>query len=494
VRDEPVAPLLEDDRPVVLVVDDEHAVREVFQVALERGGYRSLGVATGAAALEVLARTPVDVVLLDRSMPDISGEELLRRLRSDPRTERVSVVMVTGDGTLDSKIDGLNAGANDYLVKPVAIRELLARVAAQLEDRSRWHGHLEDKLTTRARLSKELAKLSTELTLSQLEAELRRVLSQEFELQHLQIDPALAGGRPGSEPGYSVSVSELTASRASTRARIPLRAAGGVLATLEVSTQCGQDDAVPTLLDLAPQIASLVSVALRSDDLHADTQRWVRDVLVDGLLQCVYQPIVSLEDRVTVGVEGLSRFTDGTAPDVAFRSAARAGVGAQLEAAAMRRLLADAVSLPDDCWLSVNLSAATLLSANVEWMLSMTDRPIVLEITEHEHVVDYPALRARSRGLDNVRFAVDDAGAGYASMRHIFELQPQLVKLDRTWVAGVDRDPARQALIRGMVGFSDAIAASVVGEGIEREEEARTLAALGVLLGQGYLFGHPAAA
>jgi EAL domain-containing protein (putative c-di-GMP-specific phosphodiesterase class I) len=79
-------------------------------------------------------------------------------------------------------------------------------------------------------------------------------------------------------------------------------------------------------------------------------------------------------------------------------------------------------------------------------------------------------------------------------MRHIFELQPQLVKLDRTWVAGVDSDPVRQALIRGMVGFSEAIAASVVGEGIEREEEARTLAALGVPLGQGYLFGHPAAA
>jgi EAL domain-containing protein (putative c-di-GMP-specific phosphodiesterase class I)/DNA-binding response OmpR family regulator len=493
VRDDAVPPSLDDEPSVVLVVDDERAVRELFLAALERGGYRCLEAASGLVALEVLEHRHVDVVLLDRSMPGMTGDQVLRRLRSHPRTERVSVVMVTGDADLDSKIDGLGAGANDYLVKPVAMGELLARVAAQIEDRSRWHGHLEGKLATRARLSQALVKLPTELSLPQLETELRRLLTREFDLERLEIQPLTSTGRRAGEPAASIAVGETAVGRSGALSRIPLRSSEGVLASLDVVAGRAQEDTVPALIDLAPQIASLLTFALRAPGVKDDTQAWVRDVLADGGLRCVYQPIVSLDDRRTVGIEGLSRFTDGTAPDVAFRSATRAGVGAQLETAAMRQLVAEAPALPGEHWLSINVSAATLLSADLGALLASADRPIVLEITEHEYVADYAAVRARAERLENVSFAVDDAGAGYASLRHIFELQPALVKVDRSWVSGVDTDPARQALIRGMVGFTDEIAATVIGEGIEREEEARTLASLGVPLGQGYLFGRPEA-
>jgi EAL domain-containing protein (putative c-di-GMP-specific phosphodiesterase class I)/DNA-binding response OmpR family regulator len=493
VRADAVPPSLDDEPPVVLVVEDDCAVRELFLAALERDGYRCLAASSGRAALEVLGQRHVDVVLLDRSMPGMTGDQVLRRLRSQPSTERVSVVMVTGDADLDSKIDGLGAGANDYLVKPVAMEELLARVAAQIEDRSRWNGHLEGKLATRARLSRELVKLPTELSLPQLETELRRLLTREFDLERLEIKPSTAIGRRAGESVTSVTVAECAVGGSSTLSRIPLPSSEGVLASLDVVTGRAQEDTVPALLDLAPQIASLLTFALRADGVNDDTQAWVSDVLADGGLRCVFQPIVSLDDRTTVGIEGLSRFTDGTAPDVAFRSATRAGVGAQLEAAAMQQLMAEVTALPGERWLSINVSAATLLSADLSALLASVDRPIVLEITEHEYVADYPAVRARAERLQNVSFAVDDAGAGYASLRHIFELQPDLVKLDRSWVSGVDTDPARQALIRGMVGFTDEIAATVIGEGIEREEEARTLASLGVPLGQGYLFGRPEA-
>jgi EAL domain-containing protein (putative c-di-GMP-specific phosphodiesterase class I)/DNA-binding response OmpR family regulator len=494
VRDDAVPPSLDDEPPVVLVVDDERAVRELFLAALERGGYRCLEAPSGLVALEVLEHRHVDVVLLDRSMPGMTGDQVLRRLRSHPRTERVSVMMVTGDADLDSKIDGLGAGANDYLVKPVAIGELLARVAAQIEDRSRWHGHLEGKLATRARLSQELVKLPTELSLPQLETELRRLLTREFDLERLEIQPLTAIGRGAGDAATPEAVAETAVGGSRTLSRIPLRSSEGVLASLDVVARRAEEDVVPALLDLAPQIASLLTFALRADGVNDDTQAWVRDVLAEGGLRCVYQPIVSLDDRTTVGIEGLSRFIDGTPPDVAFRSARRAGVGAQLEAAAMQHLVAEATSLPGERWLSINVSAATLLSADLTALLASADRPIVLEITEHEYVADYAAVRARAERLEDVSFAVDDAGAGYASLRHIFELQPELVKLDRSWVSGVDTDPARQALIRGMVGFTDEIAATVIGEGIEREEEARTLASLGVPLGQGYLFGRPEAA
>jgi EAL domain-containing protein (putative c-di-GMP-specific phosphodiesterase class I) len=87
--------------------------------------------------------------------------------------------------------------------------------------------------------------------------------------------------------------------------------------------------------------------------------------------------------------------------------------------------------------------------------------------------------------------AVDDAGAGFASLRHIIELHPRYVKLDMRLVRGVDSDPARQALIAGMVYFSRQTDCVLVAEGIETEDERRTLRLLGVTFGQGFLLGRP---
>jgi EAL domain-containing protein (putative c-di-GMP-specific phosphodiesterase class I) len=211
-----------------------------------------------------------------------------------------------------------------------------------------------------------------------------------------------------------------------------------------------------------------------------------------GGLSTAYQPIVTLDGTRVVGFEGLSRFGDGTAPDVAFARAAAAGVGPDLEVAAIRRLIADAAALPARCWLSLNVSAATLLRGVLHGELDGVDRPVVLEVTENEHVEDYATVRDALEALPGVGLAVDDAGAGYASLRHIFELRPDYIKLDRTWVTGIDGDEVRRALVHGMLGFARAIDAQVVGEGVEREEEAAALAALGVPLAQGYLFGRPA--
>ena len=94
----------------------------------------------------------------------------------------------------------------------------------------------------------------------------------------------------------------------------------------------------------------------------------------------------------------------------------------------------------------------------------------------------------------SIEVAVDDAGAGFASLRHILELRPRYVKLDMQLVRGVDGDPARQALIAGMVYFARQSGCLLVAEGIESEPEAATLHRLGVPFGQGFLFGHPAPA
>ncbi len=122
----------------------------------------------------------------------------------------------------------------------------------------------------------------------------------------------------------------------------------------------------------------------------------------------------------------------------------------------------------------------------------MAERPLVLEITEHELIDDYAALHEAVRllGID-VRLAVDDAGVGITNFGHILEMRPDYVKLDISLVRGVNVDPRRQAMIVGIDHFSLTTHCQLIAEGVETEEEARTLTDLGVEFGQGYWLGRP---
>src|SRR5439155_21448790 len=134
-----------------------------------------------------------------------------------------------------------------------------------------------------------------------------------------------------------------------------------------------------------------------------------------------------------------------------------------------------------------------VLSAEpLEALLGRWGWRVVLELTEHMQVADYGLLRGAIKRLGpNVKLAVDDAGAGFSSFRHILELRPDYVKLDRTIVHAIGHDPARQALVAGMAHFAGRTGAPLIGEGVETEAEARDLVRRGVLLGQGYHLGRP---
>ena len=121
-------------------------------------------------------------------------------------------------------------------------------------------------------------------------------------------------------------------------------------------------------------------------------------------------------------------------------------------------------------------------------------RALVLEITEHVAIEDYVRFRASVEALgSSVSFAVDDAGAGYASFRHILELHPDFVKLDIGLVHDIDHDDVRQALVAGIVYFAEHTGCRLVAEGVETEGERAVLQRLGVQFGQGFLLGRPAA-
>ncbi len=215
-----------------------------------------------------------------------------------------------------------------------------------------------------------------------------------------------------------------------------------------------------------------------------------------GSIRTVFQPLVDLRTGAVAGYEALSRFDDPgrRPPNSWFAQATRCGLGAQLEARALEVALASAAGRPAGTYVSLNLSPSSLLSEPVERVLPDDLSGIVIEITENELLFGGDRLstaiaRLRGRGA---RIAIDDAGAGYAGLKHLMLLQPDIVKLDRGLIEGIGADPAKQALIDAFVRFSREIGASVCAEGIEELEDLVLLADLDVEIGQGYAIGRPA--
>ncbi|CCG05707.1 EAL domain-containing protein [Blastococcus saxobsidens] len=213
----------------------------------------------------------------------------------------------------------------------------------------------------------------------------------------------------------------------------------------------------------------------------------------------VVQPIRRLAGNIIVGYEALSRFGGGQRglipADTVFEEARQLGLGVELELATARSALGLLPYIAAPSYLSVNLSPAALVDPRTaDLFAGVKTRRVVLELTEHEQVEDYAALSRALRSLRKrgVRLAVDDAGAGFASLQHISLLNPDLIKLDRALIRAVQEDPSRRALVRAMVQFAHETSATLIAEGIEHEAERRQLIELGVELGQGFLLGHPA--
>ena len=207
----------------------------------------------------------------------------------------------------------------------------------------------------------------------------------------------------------------------------------------------------------------------------------------------VFQPIVDLELRAVVGYEALTRFDSGQRPDLCFADAWSVGLGSELELATLEAAVVAGRRLPTGVWLDLNVSPRLLADPErLRTVLWQAGRPLVLEVTEHEVIDDYDLVRGAFHALGNdVRIAVDDAGVGIANFGHIIELRPDFVKLDISMVRRVNAHLGRQAMVVGMRHFSLTVGCRLIAEGIETVEEARTLTALGVEFGQGYLLGRP---
>lgn len=287
----------------------------------------------------------------------------------------------------------------------------------------------------------------------------------------------------------------------------------GVLKVLSASPGAYDDTDCSTLEQLSTLVAASMYMAIEHAQMRATLQarmgqgererRDLRDVrerllqvLEHGRIAIALQPIVRLADGVVVGYEALARFP--LEYDLStgrwFEDAARTGLSVELELAAAAAALARFASLPPETFLSVNVSPETACSDRLRQLIAGHDlRRLVLEVTEHTPVDDYGRLNQRLSALqeEGVRIAVDDTGAGFASLRHVLRLAPDIIKLDITLVREVDQRPRMQTLIAALLTFAQGTGADLIAEGVESERQLETLKQLGVPLGQGFHLGHP---
>jgi len=253
---------------------------------------------------------------------------------------------------------------------------------------------------------------------------------------------------------------------------------------------------VSTMRIFANLVGEHLDEKLRTEAMMTTKRNRVRNVLDSGTLDVAFQPIVSLSHMHTVGYEALSRFSGPSAcpPDILFAEAEEVGCLAELELTAIDKALKAMPKLGPQQFLSVNASPSTIMSEAFTQLLSQFPlQRIVVEVTEHAEVDSYEKLSEALAPLrrQGTRLAVDDAGAGYASMRHILQLHPDIIKLDISITRDLDNSAAHRALVRALVSFTLETRGHVVAEGIEKDSELRILREMGVHKGQGYLLGRP---
>lgn len=250
-----------------------------------------------------------------------------------------------------------------------------------------------------------------------------------------------------------------------------------------------------TLRVFAEFSGRLLETQARQEREHEAMRASICSVLDGHLYRVVYQPIVDVWQNRVIGYEALARFQPEPqrAPDIWLGDAGRVGLQCELEAVLIEEAFKGLRQIPD-AYLSVNVSPETVLSGALQPLLDglPLDR-LMIEITEHTSIPDYQPLSdalapMREGGLS---LAVDDAGAGYASFRHILQLKPDVIKLDGSLIRNIDSKDDCRTLASALIRFGQETGSRIVAECVETRAELDMLRELQVSNVQGYLLGRP---
>jgi EAL domain-containing protein (putative c-di-GMP-specific phosphodiesterase class I) len=256
------------------------------------------------------------------------------------------------------------------------------------------------------------------------------------------------------------------------------------------------------------QILRLIEDALASADLRQrlrdrDQREGLLELIYNRSIWTAFQPIVEIETRQIMGHEGLSRGPRGTElepPMVLFGLAARFGLVEELERSCRRQTFVDWEAYGGTGRLFVNTVPATVRDPSflgrgvIEYLgPRLSPRFVTLEITERQVIENLTLYREAMHSFLEMgfSFAIDDVGAGYSGLETIASLGASFLKIDMALVRDVHEKPVSQQVVKAILDMASGVGATVIAEGIQTQEEAAAIQALGIRYGQGYLFARP---
>jgi EAL domain-containing protein (putative c-di-GMP-specific phosphodiesterase class I)/DNA-binding response OmpR family regulator len=537
---------------VILVLDDEETIGAFVAAALPETSFRTIWRADVASAIALLDDVVPDLALLDISLGQGTGWDLLKHLRSRPESEHIPIVMMTGSEDTVDREQSLRMGADRFLLKPVR-PDTLRRVVNEMlsaRDDLWW------SLTLRSDQVEKLRDIfydsTTEVpTLAVVVEDLRKIIESGETLQVfcLEIEPLFRLGErdhwdaldflrrefvrglrvmvtpllgndaviatshsgandfycfshdsKGTNQAHLVKELERTARTALKTIQIDPRIADEVTIFAGGATTLPQPVFAPRILYNAVREAKDSAERRETRYYHALRERLVRAVR-EKTITTVYQPVLNLATLEVIGYEALSRGPAGSEienPEVIFELARDFDLVWDLEALCIDNVTP---TLRDVCsrgLLFFNLEShfiQQLQQRGTEVFAAFLEchHQVVIEVTERSAIRDYRTFRHTLHDLKAMGFkiAIDDCGSGYATLEAVAELQPDYLKVGHSLFHGVEKDPIRRRLVDLVARCADTIGAATIAEAIETEEQLAVTRELGVQFGQGYLFSAP---
>ncbi len=542
------------ERPVVLIADDNDDVVLLLKTYLRPLECEFLTAKDGEEALAVAQTRLPDVVLLDVMMPKRSGWEVCQALKAVQRTAHIAVVLVTGRGDVKDRLTGLQVGADDYLVKPFNRDEVTRRIQALIERRPTSHPEavaartaveslLLDRATGLRTVPMVMDRLK-EVLIEQSELGIVFIDIEQFEAIEAEYGWAFFDE-------FLRRAGEVLVEQARTRFRnatVATHRVGGSSffiffetsgqdlsqeTALEVSSNdmrqaliAAMRERFPTMqsgqigffvgtarIDYRPQIRlerqiyqgmQIAADAVRDAEQARKRQltRELRDIIRRKRVTTLFQPIVRAGDQTIFGYEVLTRGPANSSfrnSDMLFSFAREANLAWALESisleSALRRLRE--MDFSNRKFL-LNLEAEMFAESefrihDMVAFFAENRGHFVFELTERAAIEDYVTFRRlldefRDKGIE---VAIDDAGSGYASLEAIAALSPDYLKITKSLISTLGREPIKQDLVRMLVDLASKTGAQTLAEGIETIEEYEVCRDLGVNLIQGYYFAHP---
>jgi EAL domain-containing protein (putative c-di-GMP-specific phosphodiesterase class I)/ActR/RegA family two-component response regulator len=474
----------------VLVVDDEESVRRLLRDCLELDGYEVREAADALQAIDRISEGVPDCLVLDVMMPGMSGLELLERLREDPRTALIPVLMLTAATDDDTTWAGWAHGASCYVPKPFDIDHMLD-----------WVGRLCSPAAEP--MDPDVFNID--------------VPDDDKPVAVAPAKPAAWFTDPITLPAEPITATAVPM----TAAAVPVKHSSGMVELSSDWAALTQDPITTTTATPAPTAATAASTAAAAPEWTATYDGPQAEELVRGLetgqFWVAYQPIVALGTEHITGVEALARWAHphrgDLAPNEFLPLAERHGLADRLDGVIFLEAVKQvstwnaerAAAGRDALTLAINVSPdrlahpdfATSLRETLE-TYAMAPAAMVLELSE----VALMRLFAGDQGVVRdllemgVKLAFDDFSAAATSLDYLQRFQVDVVKVDRSLVRGLGLDDHRgdDSTVGAIISIAHRLGRAVVAEGVETAEQAAHLSRLGCEYAQGFHFGFPASA